>query len=850
MNTEIQEWLQKQPEWIQEAAFRLLIKGTLDSDDHKDLAALLKGPPPQQSAPRTFPGGGPGLAGGSRLRLISIGSVEGIDALNPRVPLEFGVGNLAVIYGSNGSGKSGYTRVLSRACGKPHGVALKSNVYRDAPTNRKCTLNYDLDGTPQSAEWDADGEPIEDLRSVDVFDTKCGRIYLEHETELSYSPPDLTLFAELVEASKSVEAILVEEQGQLVSQLPGLPNEFASTDIGSEYLALSHNTKETTIAKLVSWSDEDEVKLATLANRLSTSDPAATAKKRRVTRAQCDEVRQSLLAAGNALSEVGLGRLRQLKEQASTKRGIAEEGARAMGEITHLEGVGTSTWRALWEAARAFSDERAYPDKIFPNVEDGARCVLCHQDLDDEGRKRLSSLESFVLGQLEADAQTAERDLSSALDEILQPPSASNLQSSILAAEMTEEGAIALLSAWEFLGPQVTSLRSGEIPDGALPIPDDLSRLIVELEARSRTLEDEARQFEEDATTFDRNVAEHELLEMEARKWISQQSDRVRAEIDRKKRIREYEGWKNQTNTTGISRMAGSMSQRLISDAYIDRFNAELKKLGAHKINVELVKTRTSQGRSRHSVRLREVVDSKAKISEVLSEGENRIVALAAFLADVTGRSTSTPFIFDDPISSLDQVFEEKVIDRLIELSADRQVIVFTHRLSFLGIMCDHADGEIHEVHIRREPWGTGQPGEVPIFGKKPDKALNSLKGERVARARKVYETEGSDAYYIHAKSICSDFRILMERLVETVFLADVVQRHRRSVNTLGKIGNLVKIQASDCDLIDAMMTKYSCYEHSQSMEAPVDVPDPQELEIDVQRMIDWHKEFTNRPAA
>jgi len=49
---------------------------------------------------------------------------------------------------------------------------------------------------------------------------------------------------------------------------------------------------------------------------------------------------------------------------------------------------------------------------------------------------------------------------------------------------------------------------------------------------------------------------------------------------------------------------------------------------------------------------------------------------------------------------------------------------------------------------------------------------------------------------------------------------------------------------------IDAMMTKYSCYEHSQSMEAPVDVPDPQELEIDVQRMIDWHKEFTNRPAA
>ncbi len=87
-----------------------------------------------------------------------------------------------------------------------------------------------------------------------------------------------------------------------------------------------------------------------------------------------------------------------------------------------------------------------------------------------------------------------------------------------------------------------------------------------------------------------------------------------------------------------------------------------------------------------------------------------------------------------------------------------------------------------------RESWGTGEPGTVPLFGKKPDKALNQLKGERVAKAKKVYESDGSDAYYIHAKSICSDFRFLMERIVETVFLADVVQRHRRAVNTMGKI--------------------------------------------------------------
>jgi wobble nucleotide-excising tRNase len=203
--------------------------------------------------------------------------------------------------------------------------------------------------------------------------------------------------------------------------------------------------------------------------------------------------------------------------------------------------------------------------------------------------------------------------------------------------------------------------------------------------------------------------------------------------------------------------------------------------------------------------------------------------------------------VFDDPVSSLDQSFEEKVITRLIALSEDRQVLVFTHRLSFLGIMNHLAAAKLHQVHIRREPWGTGQPGDVPLFGKSPVAALNKLKNERVAKARKVRETVGYEGYYPLAKAICSDFRVLMERIVEFVFLADVIQRHRRDVHTKGKLGKLVKISSADCELVDEMMTKYSRYEHSQSAEAPVDVPKPAELEADIARVLDWHKDFSGR---
>lgn len=84
-----------------------------------------------------------------------------------------------------------------------------------------------------------------------------------------------------------------------------------------------------------------------------------------------------------------------------------------------------------------------------------------------------------------------------------------------------------------------------------------------------------------------------------------------------------------------------------------------------------------------------DLVDAKPGYTPeaILSEGETRIVALAAFLADTTGSNQLAPFIFDDPISSLDQDFEERVVARLIELSNTRQVIIFTHRLSLIALV-------------------------------------------------------------------------------------------------------------------------------------------------------------------
>lgn len=70
-------------------------------------------------------------------------------------------------------------------------------------------------------------------------------------------------------------------------------------------------------------------------------------------------------------------------------------------------------------------------------------------------------------------------------------------------------------------------------------------------------------------------------------------------------------------------------------------------------------------------------------LSEVLSEGEQKVIALAEFLAEASLPKASAPFVFDDPVNSLDYKRLRHVVDRIVKLSETHQVVVFTHNIWF-----------------------------------------------------------------------------------------------------------------------------------------------------------------------
>ncbi len=852
---DMKTWFSKQPLWLQHAAKRLIENSAITEEEIEELLLLCKKEAgididiELDPIPVEIPkGGSPSKASGTSMRLLSIIDLKGINALAPRNPLQFGDVALTVIYGANGSGKSGYSRALKHASGARNPGPLHRNVFDTAISEQSCTFEVGLRSQIKKITWSPSDGVIDELRSIAMYDAACGYVYVNEENEVTYEHGILSLFSMLTEACGKVSQMLKEEIERTESRKPLLPRELELTEMDGWYNQLSYSIDMAEVDEKCGWTEEHGSKLTELKKRLSETIPDERIKTLKESNDNLMTLMSQLKTFRNRLLDENCNTYLSAKEDLRLKKRAAEEDAKKVFSDVPLGGVGSESWKLLWEQARKYSEEIAYRGIPFPNVANGARCVLCQQPLDAKIKKLFQSFEQFVKGGLQKEVCTAEEHLSVLSDSLEGIPAEDHLKLLLSSAGITDDterkGAISYCLSLHNRKERL--LRAEELSSvGTLPSED----VLISFQKRYAEKEEEILQLEEDAKSENREALENRAKELEARRWISQQRTAIKDEINRLGYLHKLEEASKLTNTQQLSVKKSTLADELITSAYIQRFNDELKKLGASRVPVELVKSRTEHGRVYHQIRLKDCCE-KVPSAEVLSEGEFRIVSLAAFIADMEAEDSGAPFIFDDPISSLDQDFEEASVTRVVELCRKRQVIVFTHRLSMLSLLQDAAKKEGIEPHViclRCQPWGIGEPDEAPLFAKKPDKVLNTLLKERLLRANKVLQESGVSEYEVLAKSICSDVRILLERLIEKDLLADIICRFRRSVQTDKKIDKLARIKAEDCKMFDQLMTKYSRYEHSQPDELAVFLPLPDEIKPDLELLKIWLEEFKKR---
>ena len=233
-----------------------------------------------------------------------------------------------------------------------------------------------------------------------------------------------------------------------------------------------------------------------------------------------------------------------------------------------------------------------------------------------------------------------------------------------------------------------------------------------------------------------------------------------------------------------ITEKETSLFTTLIADGYRQRLMEECAVLDC-ALPVEF----RTKGHRGETVRLLEMKGHSPE--EVLSEGEQRAVALADFLTEVTLNPASAGIILDDPVNSQDHERKEKIARRLVQESETRQVIIFTHDLVFLTMLGAAAKDAMIEMttHWVAKDATTGSPGVVSLDDS-PDSTRDYMNTERarkiLAEAKKVI---GSQQVVLIERA-ASELRRTVEEIVPAILFKGIVTRYsdRVMVTALKKI--------------------------------------------------------------
>jgi hypothetical protein len=249
------------------------------------------------------------------------------------------------------------------------------------------------------------------------------------------------------------------------------------------------------------------------------------------------------------------------------------------------------------------------------------------------------------------------------------------------------------------------------------------------------------------------------------------------------------------STTRAVTELAKTASDLLINQSFDTLFLEECEALRAPVLKLQFV------GREGKAQR-RKVMTGKYKPSAVLSEGEQKVLALADFLAEARLAGITAPVIFDDPVSSLDHRRINEVAQRIARLAENNQVIVFTHDILFTTTLLALFEKSKRCVYFQITD-ENGKGKVTRATGPRTD-SLSALKGRinKAIETAKQLDGEARDALvhqgYSHLRSWCEVF-------TEEELLKGVTRRYQANVQmttlvniNVDKLGEIIpKVSAA-----------------------------------------------------
>src|ERR1019366_7346211 len=746
---------------------------------------------------------------------------DGVNALKPGAQIDFAA-CVTVIFGENGSGKSGFVRVLKRAAGLRTAEDILHNVRADKRPTPSADFTVTVGTTGQTIQWKNEFG-ISPLNRMSIFDARGARLHVEDDLTYVYTPGELTLFPLVQNGIERVRAAL---EATITARTPGPNTILVSFDRSCSIYA--------TIETLGAATDLDEIrKYAVLPENIDAIIESLTIEvdalkssniqnelKRSRDRAAVVKALKSAIETAEAFDITAYASRVQARDQASRRR---DEAGNKAFEGLGIPGILSDEWRQFIQAGEEYLKKNTA--QKYPATDDA--CAYCQQPLTAKAVKLIKKYRDFTNNEIKAALDTVERQLRDYVAPVL------NIKADTLQQQLTAEtnGGPDILDAIIAVVEEIKKLNLAVASRSAIDWIDKgpalaAAETIVSGEETRLTALIAGLQKSVDERQTALRTKQTEVTELKGKKTANTLLPQIEKRVSDAKWVGRATIVKS--NLTAVLRSltdaAKEAGEELLNKDFGRRFEDECNRLRAPNVTLNF------PGRQGQVTRRKLVASYKP--TEVLSEGEQKALALADFLAEVTCVPASSPVVFDDPITSMDYRRIHEVCDRIIALAEDHQIIVFTHNIWFAAELLSKADKKNWKYYdIRLEG------GDAGVVTAASHPRVDTI-AQVSARVKKMIDGAEKQEGEIKAALVekgYEELRGLSEIVVEHEMLKGVVQRYAPNVmmTKLDKI-NIGKLQESMAAIIP-VFDKSCRYiaSHSQPVETQGIRPTLDELKAD-----------------
>jgi len=582
------------------------------------------------------------------LVLAEIRDVQHVNALAPGQQLRFNA-CLTVVFGENGVGKTGYVRILKLVASVRAAEKILPDVRAEAksaepPTG---TLAYQLDGTETTIDWKGE-QGVFPLTRMDIFDSRFSRIHVDEDLTYVYTPGELALFPFVQEAIDKVKTNL-EGETQRINVCPNsfLASVERGTRVHPKIEALGASTDIDELRGLAEVRSEEEARLPVLAREIEALKSSSPDVQHRVATIEITfrEHLDSFLTgvatfnpAGYkvALEALGVGRK---EHEDITSNAFRDE---------RIPGLLRKEWHEFISAGEKYLASLG-EGSTFPKS--GDQCLYCRQDLQTKALDLVAKYRRYASGESAKKLKEAETQVQQSTKPILDAAIDGNLES--ISDKIQSSGAqsdVNILTKTHAFLLKLNGFKESLVKREICEWPEwesELEQLRLDLENEIKGLRDTATALKKRTEDKQQELKtrESQVLDIKARLWLKKSLPEIEKYVSDKKwadkgkaHLLRFKGL-----LRSLTEASKEASQELLNHDFERRFAEECTNLACPKVDLNF------PGRQGQVSRKKSVA-ATYRLDEVLSEGEQKVIALADFLAEAGLKASKAPIVFDDPV--------------------------------------------------------------------------------------------------------------------------------------------------------------------------------------------------------